>query len=130
MMRNTKLYCVDGIAMKLISFSETWPQILARTKTVTRRIGCADWKPGERRQAVQKMRGLKKGQKVVRGPVIECVSNHSGSLNMISTYNHSEMRREGFPSMGFQDFVTMVCRLNHCKPDQIVNRIMFKYVDP
>ena len=120
--------------MKLISFSETWPQILARTKTVTRRIGCADWKPGERRQAVQKMRGLKKGQKVVRGPVIECVRNEPQQLDMLYrnctlAYASCELHDEGFTGMNPGEFVQMVCRLNHCKPDQIVNRISFKYVD-
>ena len=120
--------------MKLISFSETWLQILARTKTktVTRRIGC-DWKPGERRQAVQKMRGLKKGQKVVRGPVLECVANEEQRLDLVMYspvyYGIHEMKREGFPGMDPKDFVQMVCRLNRCKADQIVNRIEFKYID-
>jgi hypothetical protein len=120
--------------MKLISFSETWPQILARTKTVTRRIGCADWKPGERRQAVQKMRGLKKGQKVVRGPVLECVLNERQRIDFLICEPFRgialrEMDKEGFPGMNPCNFIAFFCKLNHCKPDQIVNRIMFKYVD-
>jgi len=52
--------------MKNMSFMLTKPQMRARTKTVTRRLGWWLLKPGEIIMAVEKSRGRKKGNKLSR----------------------------------------------------------------
>ena len=113
-----------------MSFSATWPQILDGSKTVTRRLGWRTLKPGDRFQAVQKGQGLRKGEKVVRGPVLECVSNDPEKLFQIG-YPHDdhETAREGFPEMTPRQFVDMFCKMNGCYPLDRVNRIEFKQVE-
>ena len=120
--------------MRLMSFSLTWPQIIAHEKTVTRRLGWSFLKPGQRFQAVQKGMGLKKGQKVVRGPVLECISNQSEELQDITlcpfrnAFQFNEVVREGFRGMSSEEFIRMFFNHNHCRPDTIINRIEFRYV--
>jgi hypothetical protein len=59
--------------MRLMSFSLTTPQILARTKTVTRRMGWTFLRPGDLVQAIEKGQGLKKGEHVKRLAVLRIV---------------------------------------------------------
>jgi hypothetical protein len=49
---------------RYISFMLTQPQIRARTKTVTRRMGWKDLKPGTLLMAAEKCQGLGKGGKI------------------------------------------------------------------
>ncbi|HOR98096.1 MAG TPA: ASCH domain-containing protein [Kiritimatiellia bacterium] len=112
--------------MRNMSFSLTTAQVRAQTKDVTRRIGWADLKPGERLMAIEKGQGLKKGEKVRRITVIECVSNRKEMLCAITPH---EVLREGFPDMSPADFVEMFCRANKCGPRDYVNRIEFRYVE-
>lgn len=109
-----------------MSFALTTRQVRARTKTVTRRTGWADLKPGDRFWAVEKVRGLKKGEKVKRIALLECVSNRPTRLN---TIRNPDVAREGFPEMTWREFVAMFCRAMGVKPDRVVNRIKFKYVE-
>lgn len=126
--------------MRNMSFSKTKEQIRAGTKFVTRRTGSANWKVGERRCAIEKGQGLKKGEKVVRMRVVECVANAPERVDEIVrnqfrySYPHvhqwkSEMELEGFPNMDAEEFVEMFCELNGIAPDEVINRIEFKYVD-
>lgn len=47
--------------MRIMSFALTEQQLMDGTKTVTRRVGWANLKPGDRLTAVRKAMGLKKG---------------------------------------------------------------------
>ena len=60
--------------MKSMSFMLTRQAVIDRTKTVTRRLGWDNLKPGDRLYAVTKAMGLKKGEKQERLGVIEVVS--------------------------------------------------------
>lgn len=114
-----------------MAFSLTTPQMRNKTKTVTRRIGSADWKPGERRVAIVKGQGLKKGEKVDRIGVIECVSNRPEPLWRLlrdPDYGKAEARREGFPEMDGLEFVEFFCAKNKCQRSLVVNRIEFKHI--
>lgn len=127
--------------MRNMSFFLTQKQIRARAKTVTRRLGWAKLKPGERFCAIVKGQGLKKGEKVKRLAVLECVSNTPEPLGQIITapwrYVKKSLRanpeheanREGFPEMTAVEFVLMFCRHMKVTPDRVVNRIEFRYVD-
>jgi len=107
-----------------MSFSETTQQVLDRTKTVTRRLGWENLKPGELIQAIEKGQGLKKGEKVRRLCVLRIVSNQRERLDAI---RKRDCRLEGFPEHSPREFVRMFCRLNCCEVWQMVNRIEFEY---
>lgn len=124
-----------SIRVRNMSFSLTTKQCYDKQKTVTRRLGWANAKPGERIQQVEKAQGLKKGQKVKRIHVIEIVSNRREPLKQLNDdppYGLCEMAMEGFGNypawLWPADFVRMFCKANKCTPDHVVNRIEFKYV--
>jgi hypothetical protein len=108
-----------------MSFARTADQIRARTKTVTRRTGWRDLKAGELFYAVEKARGLKKGQKIKRLALLRCVSNTRVKLSAIT---YTDVRREGFPELNRSEFVAMFCRHMRCNPSQSLQRIVFEYL--
>lgn len=112
--------------MRNMSFFHTQQQIRDRTKTVTRRLGWANLRPGDRVCAVVKGQGLNRGEKVQRLGVIEIVANTRVRLNEIT---QDEVIREGFPDMGPARFVEFFCWSIKCSPNQWVNRIEFRYID-
>jgi hypothetical protein len=112
--------------MRNMSFALTTPQMRARTKTVTRRLGWSFLKPGDRVQAVVKGMGLKKGEKVERICVIEVVSTRAEFLCRITD---EDVVAEGFPGMTRVQFMEMFAAANGCVTYTPVNRIEFKYVD-
>ena len=111
--------------MRNMSFALTTPQVRARTKDVTRRLGWDDLKPGDRVCAVVKGQGIPKGGHVERICVIECVSNRK---DMLCSITPAEVLREGFNAMSPADFVAMFCKHNKCGPRDFVNRIEFRYL--
>ena len=113
--------------MRNMSFSMTWPAILDRTKTVTRRRPDTwrNLKEGDRLQSIQKGMGLKKGETVERGPVIEVVSIRVEQLDSITV---ADVRREGFKCDSRYWFLAMMHReLGLCSVADI-RRIEFRYV--
>ncbi len=114
-----------------MSFSMTWPRILAGTKTVTRRSGWGDLEPGELFRAVKQGMGLPRGAKVERGPLCRCLSNTPEQVcDLIRRKNaRDEVAREGFPQMTPAQFVAFFVQKMRCQPVTWVNRIAFEYVD-
>jgi hypothetical protein len=110
----------------MLSFAATTPQILARTKTVTRRLGWRFIVAGDVVQAIEKGQGLRKGERVRRLAVLEVVSVRREPLRAITA---EDVEREGFPGMSAEWFVDFFCRLNGCTPDTEVTRIAFRYLD-
>lgn len=116
--------------MRNMAFSKTVEQMRNRTKTVTRRFGWWDLKPGTRLRAVERSRGLKKGESPVRICEIEVVSVKEEYVSDIEFYSNNEYAKEGFPGICFGEFVKILCGRD--KPeyyDLTVNRVEFKYVD-
>lgn len=112
--------------MRNMSFMLTTEQIRNRTKTVTRRLGWKNLKPGERFWACEKCQGLKKGERIERLALLECVGNSSIMLGeMLSR----DCELEGFPELTPEQFISMFCREMKCQETTIVQRIEFKYVD-
>jgi hypothetical protein len=92
-----------------MSFALTTDQIRNRTKTVTRRRGWANLKPGEEFWAVVKAMGLKPGEKIERIALLRCVRNAPTILDSIGksgTYRN-DAAKEGFPGMTAAEFVAM-----------------------
>lgn len=118
--------------MRNISFLLTKPQILARTKTVTRRLTWESLKPGTLLRAVERGQGLKKGERVKPLTTIRVVSVRREPLMRLyeSGYGDEECRKEGFGGMASNDFVAWFCKANRpCMPNWLVTRIEFEYVD-
>jgi hypothetical protein len=114
-----------------MSFMLTTVPARTKTKTVTRRLGWWNLKPGDRVQQVVKGMGLKKGEKVERIHVIEIVSTRAEPLDRLTSeplYGVQEVIREGFPELTPHQFVSMFCHHNACSPSTPVNRIEFNYL--
>ncbi len=94
--------------MRLMSFALTTAQLLDGSKTVTRRVGWANLKPGDRLKAVRKAMGLKPGEKVDVLAEIEVVSVRRERLDAITP---ADVLAEGFPAWTSQvaEFVEMFC---------------------
>lgn len=126
--------------MRHISFSLTTAQFLDGSKTVTRRIGWERLKPGTRLMAVEKSRGLKKGEKVRKLGETEIVSVRRELLSEIlggefigegfieDFYGELEVVAEGFPELSPEEFIAYFCEKNHCMPGDFVTRIEFKRI--
>ena len=121
--------------MRNMSFSLTTPQVRARAKTVTRRLGWKFARAGDVYCAIEKGQGLKKGEKIVRICTIRVVSARSERLDRMTTdldYGFAETAREGFPNGHPRhfpsEFVGMFCAHNGCDPFVIVTRIEFEYL--
>jgi hypothetical protein len=114
--------------MRRISFALTTEQVLAQTKTVTRRFGWVTLKPGDILQPIRKGMGLKKGEKQeLLGCPIEVVSCRTERIDAIRS---DDVAREGFPDWSPCDFVDFLCSHHQVKRSAIVNRIEFRYVEP
>jgi len=114
--------------MRNMAFSLTVPQMQARTKTVTRRLGWSFLKAGDVVMAVEKSQGLKRGEKVKRLYPIEIIGKRAEPLYAITP---AEIEREGFAGMSVNAFVRMFCQTHTgCKPATLVNRIEFREYEP
>ena len=122
--------------MRNMSFSLTTPQIVNRTKTVTRRTGWRFLAPGDQVQAVEKARGLKAGE-MKRLAVLRIVSVRREPLRRMiddPDYGAAEVVVEGFrghPEVGTpQRWVEYFASTHDCTVDDEVTRIEFEYVTP
>lgn len=109
--------------MRLISFALTTEQIRNRTKTVTRRLGWKDLKPGTLLMACEKVMG-RRGKPLVRLAVIVVTMVTREELSIISDV---DVLKEGF-DMPAYEFVEMFCREMGGDRWQKVTRIEFRYV--
>jgi len=111
-----------------MSFALTTEQLLARTKTVTRRRGWQFLKVGEQIQPVRKSQGIRKGGHVERlGGPIQIVDVRFEPLVRMEL---ADVAREGFPGWCVEEFIAMFCRTHACQPQDEVTRIEFAYVAP
>ncbi len=106
-----------------MAFSMTIRQMCDGTKSVTRRLGFGYLKPGDIVCAVERNRGLKKGEGVKKIGLIEIQSVTRERLDQIT---QEDCAREGFPDMTPEQFIAMFRRASGCPSSQIVNRISFK----
>lgn len=129
--------------MRMMSFALTERQLMDGTKTVTRRTGWENLKPGDHLLAVRKAMGLKRGEKAVALCEIEVVSVRREPLCDITP---ADVLAEGFPEWtnNVAEFVAMFCkhmrvaahavvrgqetRMRAMRPDDIVTRIEFRKV--
>lgn len=111
--------------MRNISFALTTEQIRNRSKTVARRPGWENLKPGTLLLAVKKGMGLKPGEKIEPLAVIRVVSVRREMLSLIT---RDDCEREGFPELRPEDFIDMFKSHMGGMACQMVTRIEFEYV--
>ena len=117
--------------MRKMSFYLTQRQIRSGSKTVTRRLGWANLKPGEHVMAIVKGQGIPKGGHVEHIRELVCVSNrpeHLSQMLIQPDYGREEVVKEGFPELTPEQFVAMFCKHMGCEPQKLVNRIEIDYV--
>ncbi len=122
--------------MRNMSFALTVPQIMAGTKTQTRRLGWKTLNRGDELQAVVKSQGLKKCERVENLRVIRVTYIFRERLNCLLRETRMEpgigrrdVDREGFPDMTPQQFVAFFCATHTgCTPEMEVTVIGFEYV--
>jgi len=120
--------------LRNLSFALTTPQILARTKTVTRRRGV--WWAGILRPsmlvcAVEKSQGIKAGalrRLAVLRIVDVRVERLDAPLDDGYDVHDQEAELEGFLKTSWAAFVQMFCKHVGGGPRQIVTRVEFEYV--
>jgi len=110
-----------------MSFALTTEKIRNGTKTVTRRLGWWNLKPGEVVNACVKCMGLRKGEKV---EVIRRILVISTRPERLSAITKEEVIKEGFPEMSPQDFIAFFLNTHKAAygPLVQVNRIEFEYI--
>ncbi len=111
--------------MKNMSFLLTVPQMIARSKTVTRRLGWGNLVSGDLIMACVKCQGLGKDGAIERIGVIEITNIRKEHLCHI-TYH--DCIQEGFPDMSPDEFVAFFSSHNNCPANATVTRIEFKHV--
>lgn len=118
-----------------MSCSLTTDAVRARTKTVTRRH-VDTWerlKPGDRLTLVEKVMGLKKGERQVVLAEVEVVSARCEWLSHVTA---EECTAEGFPGMSPAEFIGFWLRSHNLTahgvgfggPDFMVRRIEWRYL--
>ncbi|WP_233213694.1 hypothetical protein [Mycobacterium hubeiense] len=112
---------------RLMSVSLTEPQVVARTKDVTRRMGWSNLKAGDRLTLCRKVMGRKRGEPLVRIVDVEVISVRREPLDTITA---DDCVREGFPRMTPDQFVEFFCASHRgCTPESEVTRIQWRYLD-
>lgn len=122
--------------MRNISFALTTEQVLAGTKTVTRRLGWERLKAGDLLRPVRKGMGLKPGEKVevLRAPIriVDVRRERLDRMTQDVDYGFEECKQEGFgehPSYRWPSaFVEFFCASHRpCEPTWLITRIEFEY---
>lgn len=112
---------------RLMSVSLTEPQVRARSKTVTRRMGWLMLQPGTRLTLCRKVMGRRKGEPLVRIVDVEVLDVRRERLDSITP---EEVVAEGFPQMSPTEFVEFFCASHvGCAPDSTITRIQWRYLE-
>jgi hypothetical protein len=113
---------------RLMSVSLTEAAVVARRKTVTRRLGWLFAKPGDRLTLCRKVMGRKPGEPLVRLAEVEIVHVDLVTLSAITM---DDVVREGFGDAWHTPawFIDFFCDHMHVGRDTVVTRIEWRYVD-
>jgi hypothetical protein len=112
--------------VRRISFAKTTPQVRARIKDVTRRLGWERARAGDRLAAVEKCMGFAKGTKAP--PPFDVIEVVSARRERVDAITAEDVAREGFPGQTPAWFIEFFCRFAGCRPDTEITRIEFRYL--
>ncbi len=110
--------------MRWMSFALTQPQMRARTKSVTRRLGWRFARAGLETLAVSKSQGRKKGEKPEVFGVVRHIDIRREPLFSITP---EDVVAEGFPHMTCAEFIAMFCEHNRCDEFIVLTRMEFEF---
>lgn len=110
---------------RLMSVALTEAAVVNRTKTVTRRLGWRDLKPGTHLTLCRKVMGRKPGEPLVRLAEVEVFDVRREPLNAIG---QNDVDREGFSGWTTDQFVEFFAESMRCAPDVEVTRIEWRYL--
>lgn len=108
-----------------MSVALTEPAVVARRKTVTRRIGWRFAKPGDRLTLRRKVMGRRRGEPLVRLAEVELVSVRREPLDHVTP---DDVAREGFDGWSPLRFVQFFTDHMGGDPRQEVTRIEWRYI--
>lgn len=112
---------------RLMSVALTTPQVIARSKTVTRRDGWRFLKPGDRLTLCPKVMGFRRGEHPERIVDVEILSVRRERLDEITA---ADVAAEGFPGQTPAWFVGFFCDSHKgCTPASEVTRVEWRYLD-
>lgn len=115
---------------RLMSVSLTEQAVVERRKTVTRRLGWAFLKPGDRLTLCRKVMGRRPGEPLVRLAEVEVVSVRRERLDAMRT---EDVAREAVPGIEegepASEWVTWYSFEFRCQRDTIVTRIEWRYCE-
>lgn len=116
-----------------MSVSHTEAAVVARTKTVTRRLGWLFLKPGDRLTLCRKVMGRKPGEPLVRICDVEVVSVRREPLCAIAgdarDLGAAELAREGFTDIDATEFMVRYFFPQGIRAADDVTRIEWRYLD-
>jgi hypothetical protein len=111
---------------RLMSVSLTEPQVRARVKTVTRRLGWLMLRPGDHLILCRKVMGRRAGEPLVKIVAVEVASVRREPLQAIT---QDDVAAEGFPQWTPQEFVAFFCGTHRgASPATEVTRIQWSYL--
>lgn len=121
---------------RLMSVSLTEDAVVARTKTVTRRLGWTMLRTGDRITLCRKVMGRRRRdgsvEPLVRLAEVQVYDVRREPLDDLITgntdYGHREVMAEGFPQMTPEEFIAFFTSHMGCKPDHLVTRIEWRYL--
>ena len=115
---------------RLMSVQLTEQAVVERRKTVTRRLGWADLKPGDPLTLCRKVMGRRRSDGTVE-PLVRLaeVWVWSARRERLDAITYPDCVREGFPHMGPPEFVAFFCEHMRCQPDTEVTRIEWRYTE-
>jgi hypothetical protein len=112
---------------RLMSVALTTPQVIARSKTVTRRDGWRFLKPGDRLTLCPKVMGFRRGEHPERIVDVEILNVRRERLGAITA---PEVAAEGFPGQTPAWFIGFFCDSHKgCTPDTVITRIEWRYLE-
>jgi hypothetical protein len=112
-----------------MSVTLTEDAVVARQKTVTRRLGWRMLRAGDRLTLCRKVMGRRRGDLVeplVRLAEVEVVSVRREQLQDVPA---EDLAREGFPGWEPFDWVGWFCEEMRCTPQTVVTRIEWRYLE-
>jgi hypothetical protein len=114
---------------RLMAVSLTEKQVRNRTKTVTRRTGWLDLKPGTRLTLCPKVMGRRHGDYVEPLERIVDVEVISVRRERLTDITLADVLAEGFPEMTRAQFIRFFCDSHKgCTADVMVTRIEWRYL--
>jgi len=114
-----------------MSVSLTEDAVVARTKTVTRRLGWRMLKEGDRLTLCRKVMGRRQADGTVE-PLVRLAEVVVTTVirEPLSVITPSDVVAEGFPDFTPADFIRFFCATHKgCRYDTTVTRIEWRYLD-